>query len=206
MVCGGEPVALPRDPRLRWVQLAPVRARDARFELINSAGASLDDALRDNRRAALLAAFAAAAPDAVVVEGFPFARRAFRFELDPLIAAVVAARPRRLLLSSVRDIVTTRDDPARQREIVERVRRDFAAVLVHGDAAFVALDASFPAALRIADWLVYTGYVSPPAEPPDAADGVGAGEVIVSAGGGAAGLVLLRAALAARRAGCLADL
>lgn len=206
MVSGGEPVALPRPPGLRWVQLPPVRARDARFELIDSAGAPLDDALHDKRRAALLAAFAAAVPDAVVVEGFPFARRAFRFELDPLIAAVAAARPRPLLISSVRDIVTARDDPARQREIVERVRRNFDAVLVHGDAAFVALDASFPAAPQVADWLVYTGYVSPPAEPPDSADGIGAGEVIVSAGGGAAGLLLLRAALAARRAGCLAQL
>src|SRR5204863_2034074 len=102
LVCGGAPVALPRDPALRIGQLTPVRALDARFELVDSLGRPIDDALREGRRAALLAAFAASRPDAVIIEGFPFARRAFRFELEPLIAAVRAATPRPRLLCSVR--------------------------------------------------------------------------------------------------------
>ena len=134
LVCGGMPVAeLMAAPSLRIVQLPLIRARDARFELVDNAGRPVDDTLREARRAALLAAFAAARPDAVVVEGFPFARRAFRFELDPLIAALRGTEPQPRLICSVRDIVTTRDDPARHREIVERVRREFDAVLVHGD-------------------------------------------------------------------------
>ena len=77
LVCGGPPITeLPADPSIKFVQLAPVRARDARFELIDGAGRPLDDALREKRRADLLAAFAAARPDAVIIEGFPFARRA----------------------------------------------------------------------------------------------------------------------------------
>ena len=204
LASGGPPTPLPRDPTIRFVQLAPVRARDARFELIDGAGRPLDDALRAERRAALLAEFALARPDAVVIEGFPFARRAFRFELDPLIAAAAAARPRPCVLCSVRDIVVTRDDPRRRREIVERVRADFDAVLVHGDPALIPFEASFPAAPEIADRLVYTGYVAPPAEAAAGGPAVGAGEIVVSAGGGAAGLALLRAALDARRSGCLA--
>jgi predicted glycosyltransferase len=61
------------------VQLPPIRARDATFALVDAAGNPVDDALRSARREALLAAFAAARPDAVVIEGFPFARRALRF-------------------------------------------------------------------------------------------------------------------------------
>jgi predicted glycosyltransferase len=202
LVCGGPPVALPRDPSVRIVQLTPIRAEDARFDLVDSAGRPIDDALREERRAALLAAFAAARPDAVVIEGFPFARRAFRSELEPLIAAVRAAEPRPCLICSVRDIVVVRDDPRRHRDIVERVRRDFDAVLVHGDPALIRFDSSFPAAPEIADRLIYTGYVCPPA----AAAVTGGDEVVVSAGGGAAGHALLDAALAARRSGCLADL
>src|SRR5712691_2886479 len=202
LVCGGVPVAVPKDPSLRIVQLTPVRALDARFELVDSMGRPIDDALREGRRAALLAAFATARPDAVIIEGFPFARRAFRFELEPLIAAVRTARPR--LLCSVRDIVMVRDDPERHREIVERVRRDFDAVLVHGDPALIPFDASFPAAPEIADRVVYTGYVSPSAAAVDAAAPTGGDEVVVSAGGGAAGHALLEAALAARQSGCLA--
>ena len=164
------PVALPVHPLIRLVQLSPVRARDARFELIDAAGAPIDDALRRRRRAEVLAAFAAARPDVVVIEGFPFARRAFRFELDPLIAAVRQARPRPTLLCSVRDIVVMRDDPQRRREAVERVRGDFDAVLVHGDPALVPFEASFPAAPEIADRLVYTGYVAPRIAAPEHAD------------------------------------
>jgi len=204
LVCGGPPVAVPREPSLRIVQLTPVRALDARFELVDSAGQPIDDALRDGRRAALLAAFAAARPDAVIIEGFPFARRAFRFELEPLIAAVGTASPRPRLICSVRDIVVVRDDPRRHSEIVERVRRDFDAVLVHGDPALIPFDVSFPAAPEIADRVVYTGYVSPPAAAVDAASVTAGDEVVVSAGGGAAGHALLEAALAARRSGCLA--
>jgi predicted glycosyltransferase len=207
LVCGGPPVAeLAADPAIRVVQLPPVRARDARFELIDDAGRPLDDAFRASRRADLLAAFAMARPDAVIIEGFPFARRAFRFELDPLIEAVHASEQQPRLICSVRDIVVMRDDPARHRETIERVRRDFDAVLVHGDPRLIPFDASFPMAPQIADRLIYTGYVSPPAKPVTDGPLLASGEVVVSAGGGAAGRALLDAALAARRGGCLADL
>jgi predicted glycosyltransferase len=204
LVSGGVPAALPRDPAIRFVQLAPVRACDARFELVDGAGKPIDDVLRERRRMGLLSTFAAARPDAVIIEGYPFARRAFRFELEPLIAAVRAAQPRPRLLCSVRDIVVMRDDPQRHRDIVLTVRRDFDAVLVHGDPALIAFDASFPAAPDIADQLIYTGYVCPPPEVTNAA-ALPDDEVVVSAGGGAAGYALLKAALAARRSGCLVD-
>ena len=87
IVSGGMPQSLPRDPAVTLVQLPPMRARDASFALIDERGAPVDDRLRERRRDAVLATFAAARPDAIIIEGFPFARRAFRFEIDPLIAA-----------------------------------------------------------------------------------------------------------------------
>lgn len=206
LVSGGAPVSgLTANPAIRVVQLEPVRALDARFQLIDRTGNPIDDALRARRCAALLEAFAEVHPDVVVIEGFPFARRAFRFELDPLIAATQAARPRPRLVCSVRDIVVMRDDPARHRETAGRVRRDFDAVLVHGDPEFVPFEASFPSASEIADRLIYTGYIGHPAAAADAPPGPGSG-VIVSGGGGPAGWALLAAAIEARRLGCLADL
>lgn len=202
IVTGGPPVAgLPIPPGLKIIQLPPVRARDARFELVDEAGQPLGDALKTARRRALLAAFAETRPGLVVIEGFPFARRAFRFELDPLIAAARQAGAR--IACSVRDVIQRRDDPARHREIIARVRDEFAAVLVHGDPCFIPFDASFSAAEAIADRLVYTGYVAPPAGPAGGA-AASAGEVLVSAGGGGAGGRLMAVALAARRLGCLA--
>jgi len=219
LINGGPTAAgLAIDPAVQIVQLDAVRARDARFELIDERGRPIDDALRARRREALLAAFAKARPDAIVIEGFPFARRAFAFELDPLIAAAHAATPRTMVVCSVRDIIAWRDDPARHRGIAEHIKRDFDAVLVHGDPRLIRFDASFPAASDIADRLIYTGYVyeglPPPARPgssiggsppPQAREEHGVREVVVSAGGGAAGAALLNAALAARRNGCLAD-
>ena len=197
LASGGRPVAALAAPAgVRVVQLPPVTAHDAGFALFDAAGRPLGDAVRTARRDALLALLAETRPDALMLEGFPFARRAFRFELDPLIAAA-----RVPVLCSVRDIVVDRGDPARRAEIVARVRTEFAAVLVHGDPRLVPFEASFPAAPELAGRLVYTGYVAAPA-PPESA--VPRGEVLVSAGGGRAGAALMQAAIAARRQGCLA--
>jgi predicted glycosyltransferase len=214
LVSGGEPHSvLDCGPADRVVQLPPIKARDAGFkELVGPAGRPIDDELRSERRATLLAAFAAAQPDAILIEAFPFGRRAFRFELDPLIAAARARHSRPLVLCSLRDIVVAPDDARRRGEIVARVRRDFDRVLVHGDPAFIPLEASFPEALEIADCLTYTGYVgaaekpSGAGEPRNGKEMVGAGEVVVSVGGGAVGGALLAAALEARRQGCLTNL
>jgi predicted glycosyltransferase len=200
LVQGGPPV--PEVSRARGidiVQLPPIRARDATFALVDLGGNPVGDALRAARSEQLLAGFDERRPDAVVIEGYPFARRAFRFELDPLIAAARGAGSR--VVCSVRDLPTVRDDPQRHRDIVARVRHDFDGVLVHGDRRFIPFDVAFPLALQIADRLIYTGYVSPPPAP--AAD-VPEGEVLISVGGGAAGQALLDAALEARRQGCLA--
>ena len=201
LVQGGPPMPeVDRADGIDIVQLPPIRARDATFALVDMAGGPVNDALRHERRDRLLAAFAETRPDAVVIEGYPFARRAFSFELDPLIAAGREAGSR--VVCSVRDIPTVRDDPERHRDIVARVRADFDVVLVHGDRDFIPFEVAFPPVAQIADRLVYTGYVATPVQPAVAA--VPGGEVLISVGGGAAGQALLAAALEARRQGCLA--
>jgi len=208
LVLGGEPPPWSISVRAeRIVQLAPVRARDASFkELVGPGGQPIDQNLQQARREALLAAFDAAQPDAVVIEAFPFGRRAFRFELEPLLEAARARRPRPRILCSVRDIVIVPDDAMRHREIVDRVQADFDFVLVHGDPGFIPLDESFPSASKIADRIIYTGYISAPDQTDTKDEFAGANEVLVSVGGGAVGSPLLTTALEARRRGCLADL
>ena len=63
----------------------------------------------------------------------------------------------------------------------------------------VAFHETFPPARRIADRIRYTGYVVEPSAGRDDGGGVGEGEVIVSAGGGALSEPLFRSAMAARR-------
>jgi len=193
---GGAPVIEAPMPG-RLVQLPPARAADETFSaILTEAGRPIDDAWRARRRDILLHAFAQCAPEVLLIELFPFGRRAFRFELLPLLEAAAAQRPRPGIACSVRDILVAKNNPARTAETVALLRRYFDAVLVHGDAALVPFSASFAGHGAIADLVSYTGYVVEPV--PAAARAAGHGEVIVSAGGGSVGLPLLRAALAAR--------
>lgn len=203
VISGGAPEPDP-PPGVAIVQLPPARAADASFKtIVDGAGQRIDATFKARRRDMALATLARVAPDVVLIESFPFGRRAFRFELEPLIAAARQSARRPAIVASIRDILVARDDPARAAEIVATVRRDFDCVLVHGDPTLIALDASFPEAGEIADKLRYTGYVTPEAGDDDGS--AGSGEVIVSAGGGAVGARLLRAALAARPLSTLAD-
>ena len=208
LVLGGEPFPGTICGRFaQIIQLPPIRASDASFkELIGPGGRPIDETLREARRRVLLAAFEAVRPDAVVIEAFPFGRRAFRFEIEPLIKAARSSCPRPRVLCSVRDIVVVPSEASRHREIVDRVRADFDFVLVHGDPAFVPLEASFSGASEIADRLIYTGYIGDSDRADEGDETAGANEVLVSVGGGAVGATLLSTALEAKRRGCLAGL
>jgi predicted glycosyltransferase len=161
LVSGGEPPVETLDAEFAHiVQLAPIKSQDATFKnLVDPNGQAIDEKFKKIRRDTLVATFESVRPDAVVIEAFPFGRRAFRFEIEPLIEAARSCCPKPRILCSVRDIVVVPDEPSRIREIIDRVRADFDFVLVHGDPAFIPLEASFPAASHIADRIIYTGYV-----------------------------------------------
>lgn len=202
---GGEAVPELGSGQLRFVQLPPARTADLSFRsLLDQRGQPVDEQWKRRRCEALLAAFRAADPQVLLIELFPFGRRQMRFELLPLVEAAAAMRPRPLVVSSVRDIGGGgQRDPARLKETVDLVRRCFDLVLVHGDPALIPFERSFALAGEIAERIRYTGYV---VSPTDADSSVaGAGEVLVSAGGGAVGRDLLVAALHARPLTQLAD-
>lgn len=181
-----------------FLQLPALRAADESFSgLIDARGRALDDALRSERRAKLLDELAAFRPDALIVEMYPFGRRALAFELEPLIDAARATRPRPLMLCSVRDVVPHKS-ARREAENLAVARDRFDRILVHGDPALLPFDSSFPLAAALGESLAYTGYVTPAPEPPGGPGAPGYGEVLVSAGGGAVGARLLHAACDAR--------
>jgi len=186
LASGGMPVE-----GIEVLQLPPASS-DASFKtLLDERGQPVDDAWKARRRDALLAAWHAADADVLLIELFPFGRRQMRFELIPLLEAA-RARPRRpLIVCSARDLIQWR--PTRELEMLEFFERYFDRLLVHGDPAVARFN--FGAIGKINDRLHYTGYV---VDDFSRKEGVGAGEVLVSAGGGAVGQPLLEAALAAR--------
>lgn len=197
VVTGGLPVSGFPGPDIKSVALPAVVASNAGFSgLADEHGKPVEEGFLHQRRDLLLQAFHAARPDIVIVEAFPFGRRQMRFELLPLLDAIATASPRPKLLTSVRDILQERTKPGRDEETVGLIKAHFDHVLVHGDPDFVTLPETFPLAAEIADKIIYTGLVAAPVPvlPTDVFD------IVVSAGGGAVGLDLVRSALEAARA------
>ena len=196
MVTGGMPVPGFPDAGVHHVALPALAIGEGGFSgLVNATGQPADKDELAHRRDLLLEAFASARPDVVITEAFPFGRRQMRFELLPLLDAISAARPRPLLMASVRDILQVRAKPQRDQETVDLIRNHYDRVLVHGDPAFAALSDSFPLTSQIADRVMHTGLVCQPAPRPSAEKF----DVVVSAGGGAVGATLVQAAVAAIR-------
>ncbi|WP_438752383.1 glycosyltransferase family protein [Pararhizobium sp. O133] len=196
VVTGGTPVTGFPGPRVRHIALPAITSGDAGFSgLADIDGNPVDDAFKDSRRDLLLSAFRQNEPDIVIIEAFPFGRRQVRFELLPLLGEIEKTRPKPLVVTSLRDILQERSKPGRDEETVATIKQYFDRVLVHGDPAFARLEDTFPLAAEIADTVVYTGLVAapPPAKPREQFD------IIVSAGGGAVGNVLIRAALEAAK-------
>ncbi len=203
---GGMPVARLDIGTARLVQLPPARSADETFKvLLDEHDRPIDEDWRARRRDRLLALFAETRPDALVIEMFPFGRRALRFELVPLLDRAWAAVPRPKVFGSVRDILIHRPRPDREAEFLATVRSRFDRILVHGDPRLLALDATFPLAREISGKLAYTGYLVEVPAARGGAEGPGKDEVLVSVGGGAVGEELLRIALAARPLTMLKD-
>lgn len=206
LVSGGFPVPGLDTTGVRFVQLPPVRATDLFFKvLVDESGADIDDAWRARRRDLLLELWREVRPHVLMLELYPFGRRQMRFELVPLLEAARADAAPPVIVSSVRDILVAAPKPERNLEMVEQVERYFDHVLVHGDPGLIPFDRTFPLAARIADRLNPTGYVVDRVRPDDPA-GPGAGEVVVSAGGGAVGEHLLETAIRARPLSVARDL
>ena len=191
LAMGGTAVEGFPGPGITVVRLPAVKAgRDGFSALKDAAGNPVDEAFKASRTNQLLAAFKQAEPDVLIVEAYPFGRRVMRFELLPLLDAAHSMARKPLIASSVRDILQEAPKPGRTEETLAIIEKYFGLILVHGDPAFAQLRATFPLAHAITKDIRHTGLVAGPvpSQPDDVFD------IVVSAGGGAAGLPLVRAA------------
>ena len=200
---GGFPVAGVSYGDARVVQLPPARAADKSFKLLVTEGdRPLDDAWKERRRTALLSLADESRSRHPAAGNLPLRPPSVPFRTP---APAGPPDPPASVAASVRDILVAKDNPAREAEMADIARRHLDLVLVHGDPALVPFEATFPPADTIRDLIRYTGYVAPARNPPTP-DGDGHGEVVVSVGGGAVGLPLLRAAMEARPLTALANI
>lgn len=176
--------------------LPAMRARDATYgDILDEGGNPVSEAYRRLRANRLVEIFDTMQPDAIVVEAWPFGRRALRTEMMALMNAAHRRPAKPLIVTSLRDILQEGRKPGRTEEAVQQVRKHIDHVLVHSDPRLVPLDATFALADRIADRIAYTGFAVPEMQATTAQ----AFDVLVTAGGGAFGADLLKTAATAAR-------
>lgn len=196
VISGGTPVDGIAVAGVELIQLPPVKSNGTDFTtLLSATGAPASKAYLADRQAQLLRAMDAE-PDVVMTELYPFGRRVLAAEFDALLDAAKAQRPKPLILCSIRDILAPPSRPSKVERTGAVIARYYDGVLVHSDAQATPLTASWPVSDALQGKLHYTGFVSAAAPGPHP-QGTGAGEVLVSAGGGAVGAPLFMAACAA---------
>lgn len=181
------------------VQLPPLASDGVDFtKLLTDLGVEADAAYLTSRRAAMVQAVQDMQPDVVITELFPFGRRSLAEEFRALLETAHSLSPRPVVLASVRDILAPPSKASKAAMAREVLGSFYDGVLVHADPDLTRLDVSWPVTKDVSAMLHYTGYVAP-AAPDVHPDGVGAGEVLVSAGGGSVGRALFECAIAAAK-------
>jgi predicted glycosyltransferase len=141
-------------------------------------------------------ALGSARPDVLLIELFPFGRKKFAGELIALLEHARALSTPPVVVCSLRDILVERNQH-HDELACHRANRYFDAVLVHSDARFARLEESFHPCSPLKVPVHYTGFVT--REQKEDADPQARREprIVVSAGGGLVGEVLLRTAIQA---------
>lgn len=165
MIVGGAPLPL-EEENISFMQL-PGMVMDTQFN--NLAPYDKSKRLEDVKTARieqLHRFFATFSPQVFLTELYPFGRKGFRFELDPLLAAIKKGTfGKCLTLCSLRDILVERHDQGKfEQRIITTLNSSYDGLLIHGDKSFMPLDISFSRVNDIAIPYKYTGYVTPQIE------------------------------------------
>jgi len=160
MVIGGPPVDVSAEP-FSFFQLPGLKMDEQFSGLMPCDETATLEATKTARTERLLSFFQDFAPDALILELYPFGRKAFRFELTPLLEA--AAQTSCRILCSLRDILVEKKEEQRKHEqrAVDTLNHYFDALLIHSDPHLVTLDETFALTASIQVPVQYTGFVTP---------------------------------------------
>jgi predicted glycosyltransferase len=129
-----------------------------------TAGRLLEDVKRE-RKELLVDHFIHSQPDIFITELYPFGRKAFRFELEPVLSSIGdGTLPPCQCYCSVRDILVEKQRGREkfEKKVVKTLNDYFDGVLIHSDPSVITLDKTFGKIPEITIPLYYTGFVSRP--------------------------------------------
>lgn len=206
LVTGGPRIVKKLPDNVREVRL-PELQMDHHFKgLISTDPHATLDRIKEERQVRLFALFKKEAPDLLLIELYPFGRKAFRFELDPLLEGIKKRRlPACKVVCSVRDILVEKEKQEKHELRAVLILNDyFDAVLVHSDPNLVKIEETFLHIDEIEIPMVYSGFIAPKPEPVCRTTvrrqlGIAADDnlIIASAGSGSVGSPLLGSAIMA---------
>lgn len=200
MIVGGAEINFD-EPSISLFQL-PGLKMDSQFSTLTSCDNMPLETVKEQRRQRLLAFAENYQPDCLIVELYPFGRKNFRFELDPLIDLL--SQQGCAVFCSLRDILVEKVDGREKFEqrAVTTMNRFFDGLLIHADPDLVTLGQTFSKTDAITTAIHYTGFISPKPAPGARSrirKEMNLGErdklVVASIGSGSVGLELVEAAI-----------
>src|SRR6476646_1473558 len=181
--------------KIEIVNLPPL-GFDAEMQLLSRDGSHTVAQAQQIRMEIMRKALCSARPDVLLIELFPFGRKKFAGELIALLEDARALSTPPVVVCSLRDILVERNQH-HDELACHRANRYFDVVFVHFDARFARLEESFHPCSPLQVPVHYTGFVT--REKKEDADPQARREprIVVSAGGGLVGEMLLRTAIQA---------
>ena len=167
LIAGGQEVELNLPDHVNLVRL-PALYMDELFTTLIAGDPQKSVAeIQQERKTMLYAMLEATPPDVFIVELYPFGRSKFGFELDPLLEDIRSGKFGAVkAVCSLRDILVEKKDPvAYEERVLEKLNRDFDALLIHSDERLLRLDETFSRIRDIQVPVVYTGFISQQTDP-----------------------------------------
>jgi predicted glycosyltransferase len=200
LVAGGQEVAVNLPDHVDFVRLPALYMDEMFTTLIPGDSGRTVAQIKQERKEILYTLFEQKQPDVFIVELYPFGRSIFGFELEPLLADIRTGKVGAVkTVCSLRDIlVEKKDPPAYEKRVLQKLNRDFDALLIHSDENLLRLNETFTREDSINIPVVYTGFIAQQIDP--AAGGKMRREldisakqklIVASAGGGRSGYNLL---------------
>ena len=200
LVAGGQDVELDLPGHVNLVRLPALYMDEMFTTLLPGDSGGTVTQIKQERKEILYALFEQKQPDVFIVELYPFGRSIFGFELEPLLEDIRTGKFGAVkTVCSLRDILVEKKDPvAYEEKVLQKLNRDFDALLIHSDENLLRLNETFTRVDNIKIPVVYTGLITQQADP--AAGGILRQDlnisseqklIVASAGGGRSGYPLL---------------
>jgi predicted glycosyltransferase len=205
LITGGGKVDVTLPVHVRQIELPGLMMDENFSHLYSIDPAKTLETVKYEREKLLLDLIKNENPDLFLIELYPFGRRAFRFELNPVLDFIKDNLRKCKVVCSLRDILVEKENKAKyEQRVCSALNRWFDTVLVHSDPQLIQLDSTFSQLDKIKIPIVYTGFVTPVPEPEKVkkirkkrVSGQDEYLITASAGGGNVGAPLLKAVVQA---------